>query len=60
MKTFQTLALSLYLYASAFASFANAGVVVTPITPDQIVPTVDGDCFYGVSTPQGCGPLRSS
>ncbi|KAK3900840.1 hypothetical protein C8A05DRAFT_35502 [Staphylotrichum tortipilum] len=38
----------------------SAGVVRTPITPDQVVPKSDGDCFFGVTTPQGCGPLRSA
>jgi hypothetical protein len=37
------------------ASIASAGVVITPITPDQVVPKVAGDCYFGVSTPQGCG-----
>ncbi len=36
-------------------SLVSAGVVRTPITPDQVVPKNDGDCFFGVTTPQGCG-----
>ncbi|KAI0487306.1 hypothetical protein F4859DRAFT_250270 [Xylaria cf. heliscus] len=40
------------------ASLASAGVVITPITKDQVVDRVAGDCFFGVATPQGCGPLR--
>lgn len=40
------------------ASLASAGVIITPITKDQVVPKVEGDCFFGVSTPTGCGPLR--
>ncbi|KAH9884901.1 hypothetical protein F4778DRAFT_524259 [Xylariomycetidae sp. FL2044] len=41
------------------ASLASAGVVITPIRADQIVPKVDGDCFGGVVTPAGCGPSRA-
>ncbi len=37
------------------ASVASAGVVITPITPQQVVPNAATDCFFGVSTPQGCG-----
>ncbi|KAI0447271.1 hypothetical protein F4803DRAFT_363831 [Xylaria telfairii] len=40
------------------ASLASAGVVITPIGKDQVVDRVSGDCFFGVATPQGCGPLR--
>ena len=40
---------------SATASLAAAGVVITPILADMIVPRVAGDCFFGVVTPQGCG-----
>ncbi|KAI1111893.1 hypothetical protein F5Y14DRAFT_423968 [Nemania sp. NC0429] len=40
------------------ASLASAGVIITPITKDQVVPKVEGDCFFGVVTPTGCGPLR--
>ncbi|GAW26164.1 putative secreted protein [Rosellinia necatrix] len=40
------------------ASLASAGVVITPISKDFVVPKVEGDCFFGVSTPTGCGPLR--
>ncbi|KAI2617185.1 hypothetical protein GGR54DRAFT_217340 [Hypoxylon sp. NC1633] len=40
------------------ATLASAGVVITPIHPDQIVANADGDCFFGVSTPSGCGPRR--
>ncbi|KAI3327072.1 hypothetical protein HD806DRAFT_382397 [Xylariaceae sp. AK1471] len=46
------------LLVALCASLASAGVVITPITPDQVVPNIDGDCYFGVSTPQGCGPLR--
>jgi hypothetical protein len=37
------------------ASLASAGVVITPIRADQIVPKAADDCFFGVTTPQGCG-----
>ncbi|KAI0018093.1 hypothetical protein F4780DRAFT_781656 [Xylariomycetidae sp. FL0641] len=40
------------------ASIASAGVVTTPIFIDQLVDSLAGDCFGGVSTPNGCGPLR--
>ncbi|KAI1292381.1 hypothetical protein F5Y03DRAFT_400475 [Xylaria venustula] len=42
------------------ASLVSAGVVRTPIFQDQVVSKVEGDCFFGVSTPTGCGPLRKS
>lgn len=41
------------------ASLASAGIVVTPIRANQIVPNMAGDCFFGKTTPSGCGPLRS-
>ncbi|KAH6854997.1 hypothetical protein B0I37DRAFT_44926 [Chaetomium sp. MPI-CAGE-AT-0009] len=41
-------------------SLASAGVVRTPIRPDQVVPKTGDDCFFGVVTPQGCGPLRTN
>ncbi|KAK4145758.1 uncharacterized protein C8A04DRAFT_26505 [Dichotomopilus funicola] len=41
-------------------SLVSAGVVRTPIRPDQVVPKTGDDCFFGVTTPQGCGPLRTS
>ncbi|KAI5925759.1 hypothetical protein F4810DRAFT_708272 [Camillea tinctor] len=40
------------------ASLASAGVVITPIRANQVVPKVAGDCFYGEVTPNGCGPKR--
>jgi hypothetical protein len=49
MKTAFTLIVTLCV------ALASAGVVITPITKDQVVPDVEGDCFFGVSTPQGCG-----
>ncbi|KAK7962181.1 uncharacterized protein PG986_003006 [Apiospora aurea] len=39
---------------------ASAGVVITPILQDQVVPKVADDCFFGVTTPQGCATLRNS
>ncbi|KAK4240140.1 hypothetical protein C8A03DRAFT_31795 [Achaetomium macrosporum] len=45
---------------SLCVSLASAGVVITPIKADQVVPKNDGDCFFGVTTPQGCGPLRNN
>jgi hypothetical protein len=36
-------------------SLVSAGVVTVPIRPEQVVPKADGDCFFGVTTPQGCG-----
>lgn len=47
------------LVSLSSALLVSAGVVITPIHADQVVPSNDGDCFFGVSTPQGCGPLRS-
>ncbi|RKU43232.1 hypothetical protein DL546_002585 [Coniochaeta pulveracea] len=44
---------------SLCASLAAAGVVITPIRPEQVVPKDAGDCWGGVVTPMGCGPLRS-
>jgi hypothetical protein len=44
----------------AMCSLSEGGLVVTPIDTDQVVGSLDGDCFFGVSTPQGCGPLRDS
>ncbi|KAL2158456.1 hypothetical protein VTH06DRAFT_4504 [Thermothelomyces fergusii] len=41
-------------------SLVSAGVVRTPILPDQVVPKTKGDCYFGVTTPQGCGPLRNN
>ncbi|KAK7914829.1 hypothetical protein PG985_012532 [Apiospora marii] len=48
-----------FLFAAA-ASLASAGVVITPILADQVVPKVADDCFFGVTTPQGCATLRNS
>ncbi|OHW97871.1 hypothetical protein CSPAE12_03487 [Colletotrichum incanum] len=53
---------SLALLATLCASLASAGVVITPVRQNQIVPAaqkVSGDCFFGVVTPQGCAPLRT-
>ncbi|KAH8886726.1 hypothetical protein GQ53DRAFT_827700 [Thozetella sp. PMI_491] len=43
---------------SLCAALASAGVVITPITADQVIPKNADDCFFGVTTPQGCGPAR--
>jgi hypothetical protein len=43
------------LLLSLCASLAAAGVVITPIKPDQVVEKGSDDCFFGVTTPQGCG-----
>ncbi|EGZ77449.1 hypothetical protein NEUTE2DRAFT_100371 [Neurospora tetrasperma FGSC 2509] len=40
---------------SLCASLVSAGVVITPIKPEQVVPKNAGDCFFGVTTPLGCG-----
>ncbi|KAK1977056.1 hypothetical protein LZ30DRAFT_785165 [Colletotrichum cereale] len=53
---------SLALLATLCASLASAGVVITPVRQNQVVPAaqkVAGDCFFGVVTPQGCAPLRT-
>ncbi|KAI0405604.1 hypothetical protein F4802DRAFT_597156 [Xylaria palmicola] len=48
-----------YLVVAALcAALGSAGVVIAPIARDQVVPRVEGDCYFGVSTPTGCGPLR--
>ncbi|KAK1758599.1 hypothetical protein QBC47DRAFT_399496 [Echria macrotheca] len=40
-------------------SLVSAGVVITPIRQDQVVTKNSDDCYFGVTTPQGCGPLRT-
>lgn len=40
------------------ASLVSAGVVITPVFADQVVPKAADDCFFGVTTPSGCAPLR--
>jgi hypothetical protein len=40
---------------SLCVSLVSAGVIITPIRPEQVVPKGDDDCFFGVTTPQGCG-----
>ena len=40
-------------------SLVGAGVVITPIKPEQVVPKASDDCFFGVTTPQGCGYVVS-
>jgi hypothetical protein len=43
------------LLVSLCVSLASAGVVTVPIKPDQVVPKTSDDCFFGVTTPSGCG-----
>ncbi|KAK1518780.1 uncharacterized protein CCOS01_11600 [Colletotrichum costaricense] len=48
---------SLAILTTLCASLATAGVVITPVRQNQVVPAaqkVSGDCFFGVVTPQGC------
>jgi hypothetical protein len=40
---------------SMAASLVSAGIVITPISDDMIVEKINGDCPFGVVTPQGCG-----
>ncbi|KAK3330496.1 hypothetical protein B0H66DRAFT_598034 [Apodospora peruviana] len=47
------------LFVSLCVSLVSAGVVITPIRQEQVVVKNDDDCFFGVTTPQGCGPLRT-
>jgi hypothetical protein len=53
MKT--TLLVALF---STAMSMVAAEIVITPILQEQVVERIAGDCFFGVVTPQGCGPLR--
>ncbi|EJT70939.1 hypothetical protein GGTG_11962 [Gaeumannomyces tritici R3-111a-1] len=43
--------------ATLCASMASAWVVITPVTPEMVVPKQGNDCFWGVTTPQGCAPF---
>lgn len=54
MKSFFALAIALA------ASMASAGVIITPIKANQVVAKNDGDCFFGVTTPNGCGCVAIS
>ena len=36
------------------AALASAGVVITPVFQNQVVPKTGGDCFFGETTPHGC------
>lgn len=40
---------------SVATSMVSAGIVITPITEDQVVEKMAGDCPFGLVTPQGCG-----
>lgn len=46
---------SLSVALAAAASLASAGIVISPIEANQIVPRMPGDCIFGQVTPQGCG-----
>ncbi|KAI0125172.1 hypothetical protein BJ170DRAFT_686040 [Xylariales sp. AK1849] len=49
-----------FAFVLAFAaSMASAGVVITPIRADQVVPQNGDDCFFGVTSPAGCAPRRN-
>jgi hypothetical protein len=48
------------IIAAAFAAAANAGLILTPIFDNQVVDKKAGDCFFGVTTPQGCGSPKAS
>ncbi|KAK1833122.1 hypothetical protein QBC39DRAFT_370309 [Podospora conica] len=54
------LATLLLTLTTGLVSLVAAGVVITPIRPDQVIPKAADDCFFGVTTPQGCGPARSA
>lgn len=53
--------MKLFILAAAtlFTSLAAAGVVITPIRPEQVIPKASDDCYFGVTTPQGCGYVSS-
>ncbi|EFX05010.1 hypothetical protein CMQ_5272 [Grosmannia clavigera kw1407] len=52
--------LSLLAIVAVVVSTVLAGVVITPIFADQVVEKASNDCFFGVTTPSGCGPLRKT
>jgi hypothetical protein len=33
----------------------QAGILIVPVVREMVVEARDGDCFFGVTTPQGCG-----
>ena len=43
------------LVSLCLTALASAGVVITPIRADQVIEKNSDDCFFGVTTPQGCG-----
>ncbi|KAH6646913.1 hypothetical protein BKA67DRAFT_663280 [Truncatella angustata] len=47
------------LILAVAASMVSAGVIIVPIKRNQIVPKNADDCFFGVTTPNGCGLLRN-
>ncbi|PHH54250.1 hypothetical protein CFIMG_003183RA [Ceratocystis fimbriata CBS 114723] len=49
---------ALYLLFAAF-NLTSASILITPVFADQVLNTRNnGDCPYGVVTPEGCAPLR--
>lgn len=44
----------LALVVAFAASMVSAGVVITPVRANQVVPKNADDCFFGVTTPVGC------
>ena len=42
------------LVMAAAASLVSAGVVITPVFKNQVIQANKGDCFFGVTTPEGC------
>lgn len=52
--------MKLTVILAACAAMANAGLILIPITPSQIVEKINGDCFFGVVTPEGCGSPQST
>ncbi|KAI2466773.1 hypothetical protein F4781DRAFT_434086 [Annulohypoxylon bovei var. microspora] len=51
----KTATIATTLIAALCATLASAGVVITPIHTNQVVDSLSGDCFFGKSTPFGCG-----
>ena len=45
---------SVLAFLAAAVTTVSASVVITPVFSDQVVPKTGGDCFFGVTTPQGC------
>ncbi|KAL0937965.1 uncharacterized protein CTRU02_207696 [Colletotrichum truncatum] len=49
---------SLAILTTLCASLVSAGVVITPVKPNQVIEANPGDCFFGVVTPQGCASFE--